>query len=85
MRPHVGETTSACAARLREKAKECEFGTIFHERILKHIIQKKPKPFNKLLPCQEAENLDVCLAMTSSLSGQGVLGKDLRSTIDECC
>ena len=26
MRPHVGETISAYAARLREKAKECEFG-----------------------------------------------------------
>ena len=34
MRPHVGETTSAYAARLREKAKECEFGATFDERIL---------------------------------------------------
>ena len=39
MRPHVGETTSAYAARLHEKAKECEFGTTFDERILEHIIQ----------------------------------------------
>lgn len=39
MRPHVGESTSAYAARLREKAKECEFGTTFDERILEHIIQ----------------------------------------------
>ena len=39
MRPHVGETTSAYAARLREKAKECEFGATFDERILEHIIQ----------------------------------------------
>ena len=39
MRPHVGEITSAYAARLREKAKECEFGTTFDERILEHIIQ----------------------------------------------
>lgn len=39
MRPHVGETTSAYEARLREKAKECEFGTTFHVRILEHTIQ----------------------------------------------
>lgn len=39
MRPHMGETTSAYAARLREKAKECEFGATFDERILEHIIQ----------------------------------------------
>ena len=39
MRPHVGETISVYAARLREKAKECEFGDTFDERILEHIIQ----------------------------------------------
>ena len=39
MRTQVGETISAYAARLREKAKECEFGTTFDERILEHIIQ----------------------------------------------
>ena len=39
MRPHVGETISAYAARLREKAKECEFGDTFDERILEHVIQ----------------------------------------------
>ena len=39
MRPHVGETTSAYVVRLREKAKECEFGTTFDERILENIIQ----------------------------------------------
>ena len=39
MRPHVGETTSAYAARLQEKAKECKFGTTFDKRILEHIIQ----------------------------------------------
>ena len=38
-RPHVGETISVYAARLREKAKECEFGDTFDERILEHIIQ----------------------------------------------
>ena len=35
----MGETISAYAARLREKAKECEFGDTFDERILEHIIQ----------------------------------------------
>ena len=35
----MGETTSAYAARLREKTKECEFGATFDERILEHIIQ----------------------------------------------
>ena len=33
------ETISACATRLREKAKECKFGDTFGERILEHIIQ----------------------------------------------
>ena len=35
----MGETISAYAARLREKAKECEFGDTLDERILEHIIQ----------------------------------------------
>ena len=35
----MGETISVYAARLREKAKECEFGDTFDERILEHIIQ----------------------------------------------
>ena len=39
MRPHVGETISVYATRLREKTKEREFGDTFDERILKHIIQ----------------------------------------------
>ena len=39
MRPHMGETISVYAVRLREKAKECEFGDTFDERILEHIIQ----------------------------------------------
>lgn len=39
MRPHVGETMSACAARLQEKAKECKFGDTYKERILEHINQ----------------------------------------------
>ena len=39
MRPQVGETTSAYASRLREKAKECEFGDMYDERNLEHIIQ----------------------------------------------
>ena len=41
MRPHVGETTCTYAARLREKAKECEFGATFDKRILEHIDNKK--------------------------------------------
>ena len=39
MRPHVGETISVYATRLREKAKQCEFGPTFDERIIEHIIQ----------------------------------------------
>ena len=35
----MGKTISVYAARLREKAKECEFGDTFDERILEHIIQ----------------------------------------------
>ena len=36
-RPLVGETTSAYAARRPDKAKPCEFGTTYEERILEHI------------------------------------------------
>lgn len=39
MRPQVGETTDAYAVRLREKAKECEVGDTFDERVLEHIVQ----------------------------------------------
>ena len=39
MRSYMGETISAYAAWLRGKAKECEFGATFDERILEHIIQ----------------------------------------------
>ena len=39
IRPHVGEAKSAYAARLREKAKECEFGTTFDARSFEHVIQ----------------------------------------------
>ena len=38
MRPHIGESTIAYAARLREKAANCEFHDR-DERILEHIIQ----------------------------------------------
>ena len=38
MRPHIGESTIAYAARLREKAVNCEFHDL-DERILDHIIQ----------------------------------------------
>ena len=38
MKPTAGETTAAYAARLREKAHECEFGENYEERILEHLI-----------------------------------------------
>ena len=40
-----------------------------------NILKEKhcSKPFNLLLLCQGAENLDVCLPMTSALSNRGVL------------
>lgn len=34
-----GETATVHAARLREKANECEFGTACEERILEQLIQ----------------------------------------------
>ena len=36
MRPLAGEATVSYAARLREKAYECEFGNTFDDRILEH-------------------------------------------------
>ena len=39
MRPGKEESTVAYATRLREKARDCNFGTTCEERILEHIIQ----------------------------------------------
>ena len=39
MRPQGGETISAYAARLRENAKECEFGDTFDERSLNILFR----------------------------------------------
>ena len=39
IRPNPGESTSSYAARLREKATDCEFGDTHDDRILEHIIQ----------------------------------------------
>ena len=39
MRTTAVETTAAYAARLREKANECDFGDTLEDRILEHIIQ----------------------------------------------
>ena len=38
-KPSTGELITAYTARLREKAKKCEFGETNDERILEHIIQ----------------------------------------------
>ena len=39
MQPTLNETTTAYAARLREKANDCEFGETRDDRILEHLIQ----------------------------------------------
>lgn len=39
IRPNSGESTAVYAARLREKATECDFGDSMEERILEHLIQ----------------------------------------------
>lgn len=39
MRPMTGESIISYTARLREKAKKCEFGDVHDERVLEHIIQ----------------------------------------------
>ena len=39
MRPLADEATIAYAARLREKAYDCDFGNRFDDRILEHLIQ----------------------------------------------
>ena len=39
MRPFAGEATIAYAARLKEKACNCDFGCTFDDRILEHMIQ----------------------------------------------
>ena len=39
LRPLAGEATIAYAARLRERAYDCDFGDTFDDRILEHLIQ----------------------------------------------
>ena len=39
LRPFAGEATIAYAARLRERAYDCDFGDTFDARILEHLIQ----------------------------------------------
>ena len=39
LKPNHGEATTAYAARLREKAQNCEFGASLEDRILEHLIQ----------------------------------------------
>ena len=39
LRPNPGESTSSYAARLREKATDCEFGDTHDDRILVHTIK----------------------------------------------
>ena len=66
MRPHIGESTIACAARLREKAVNCEF----HDRdglILEHIIQTSDK--SQLI----RKNLHKKLALQQTLAEMQVL------------
>ena len=43
-RPEAGEATVTYATRLREKAKECEFGDMQDERTLEHLIQTIENP-----------------------------------------
>ena len=64
MRLHVGETKSAYAARLREKVKECEFGTKFDERILEHIIQTIDN--KKLIEKAISKTLDLTRFLTEA-------------------
>ena len=53
MRPTHDETTNAYAARLREKANDCEFEANCDERILEHLIQTTQ---NRSLDIQKAIN-----------------------------
>ena len=64
MRLHVGETISAYAARLREKAKECEFGNTFDERILEHIIETTDN--KKLIEKATSKTLDLTRFLTEA-------------------
>jgi hypothetical protein len=39
MKPQYEETTAAYAARLQEKAQQCDFGDSRDDRVLQHLIQ----------------------------------------------
>ena len=62
----MGETTTAYAARLRGKAKECEFGDTFDERILEHIIQTIDN--KKLIERAISKTWDLARFLTEALS-----------------
>ena len=67
MRLQVGETISAYAARLREKAKECEFD----ERILEHIIETTDN--KKLIERATSKTLDLTRFLTEASQTEDIV------------
>ena len=67
MRLQVGETISAYAARLREKAKECEFD----ERIVEHIIETTDN--KKLIERATSKTLDLTRFLTEASQTEDIV------------
>ena len=83
MKPNAGETTLSYAARLREKAKECEFGDTLNERLLEHLIQTVDNRTLIQKAISKRWDLDQFLSEASQLEDTKVMMKEMREETSE--
>lgn len=83
MKPEASETTLAYAARLRERAMECEFGDNLDERILEHLIQTSESRSLIQKAISKKWNLEQFLTEASQMEDTHTMVKDMRETSKE--
>ena len=82
MRTTASETTAAYAARLREKANECDFGDTLEDRILEHIIQTIENPTLIQKCITKGWNLNQFLLEASQMEDTSLQVRDMRPYSD---
>ena len=83
MKPNSGETTLSYAARLREKANECEFGATLNDRLLEHFIQTVENRTFIQKAISKRWNLDQFLSEASQMEDTKVMVKEMRDESSE--
>jgi hypothetical protein len=82
MKPNASETTLAYAARLREKANECEFGENCNEQTLEHIIQTIENRTLIQKAINKKWNLDRFLEEAGQMEDTRLMVKDMRESVN---